>query len=163
MNDFAAIDFETANSSRSSICSIGIVIVRERKICEKIYRLVRPYPNYYNYYNTLIHGLSNIDTDEEAKFPEVWSDIAPLLEGLPLIAHNAPFDRGCLIAAHEAFLIEYPNYQFFCTLQESRRQLPFIENHQLHTVSDYCGYPLENHHHALADAEACARIALKLF
>ena len=26
----------------------------------------------------------------------------------------------------------------------------------------YCGYNLLNHHHALADAEACAEIALKI-
>jgi len=37
-----------------------------------------------------------------------------------------------------------------------------LENHQLHTVSAHCGYNLANHHHALADAEACAKIALKL-
>ena len=28
MKDFAAIDFETANNERSSVCSVGIVIVR---------------------------------------------------------------------------------------------------------------------------------------
>ena len=32
-------------------------------------------------------------------------------------------------------------------------------NHQLHTVAAACGYRLENHHNALADAEACAWIA----
>ena len=35
-----------------------------------------------------------------------------------------------------------------------------LPNHQLHTVADACGYALQNHHHALADAEACAAIAL---
>lgn len=28
MHDFAAIDFETANGRRSSVCSVGIVVVR---------------------------------------------------------------------------------------------------------------------------------------
>ena len=28
MNDFAAIDFETANGQRSSVCSVGVVVVR---------------------------------------------------------------------------------------------------------------------------------------
>ena len=28
MQDFAAIDFETANYCRSSVCSVGVVIVR---------------------------------------------------------------------------------------------------------------------------------------
>ena len=35
-----------------------------------------------------------------------------------------------------------------------------VRNHQLHTVAAACGYDLHNHHHALADAEACAAIAL---
>ena len=35
-------------------------------------------------------------------------------------------------------------------------------NHQLHTVSEYCGYHLANYHHALADAEACAWIAREI-
>ena len=30
------------------------------------------------------------------------------------------------------------------------------------SVAEACGCPMENHHHALADAEACARIALRL-
>jgi hypothetical protein len=29
MKDFAAIDFETANQQRTSVCSVGIVIVRD--------------------------------------------------------------------------------------------------------------------------------------
>ena len=32
MDNFAAIDFETANNKRSSVCSVGLVIVREGKI-----------------------------------------------------------------------------------------------------------------------------------
>ena len=51
MKDFAAIDFETANGQRSSICSVGLVVVRDGEITIRHYRLVRPYPNYYNYWN----------------------------------------------------------------------------------------------------------------
>ena len=29
MENFAAIDFETANKERTSVCSVGVVIVRE--------------------------------------------------------------------------------------------------------------------------------------
>ena len=45
MKDFAAIDFETANGKRTSVCSVGVVIVRNGKIVKKIYRLIRPCPN----------------------------------------------------------------------------------------------------------------------
>ena len=47
MKDFAAIDFETANGKRTSVCSVGIVIVKSGRIVNKIYRLIRPAPNYY--------------------------------------------------------------------------------------------------------------------
>ncbi|MCD8186653.1 MAG: DNA polymerase III subunit epsilon, partial [Rikenellaceae bacterium] len=45
MNNFAAIDFETANKYRGCVCSVGVVVVREGRIAEKLYRLIRPRPN----------------------------------------------------------------------------------------------------------------------
>ena len=56
MKDFAAIDFETANGKRTSVCSVGVVIVRNGKIVKKIYRLIRPCPNYYTQWTTAVHG-----------------------------------------------------------------------------------------------------------
>ena len=48
------------------------------------------------------------------------------------------------------------------TVTPSRRIFRQLPNHQLHTVSAACGYQLEKHHHALADAEACAWIAREI-
>ena len=57
--------------------------------------------------------------------------------------------------------MDYPDYVFFDTLAASRRHFGYgLPNHRLETVSAACGYNLVNHHHALADAEACAAIAL---
>ena len=47
MKDFAAIDFETANNERSSVCSVGVVIVRGGEIVDKFYSLIKPEPEYY--------------------------------------------------------------------------------------------------------------------
>lgn len=47
MKDFAAIDFETANNQRSSVCSVGLVIVRDGEITDTFYSLINPEPNYY--------------------------------------------------------------------------------------------------------------------
>ena len=55
MRNFAAIDFETANGKRTSVCSVGVVIVKDGKIVNKIYRLIRPAPNYYTQWTTAIH------------------------------------------------------------------------------------------------------------
>ena len=161
MQDFAAIDFETANGRRSSVCSVGVVIVREGKIVDKFYSLIQPSPNYYTYWTTAVHGLTHDDTDSQPTFPEVWTQIEGRIAGLPLVAHNRPFDESCLKAVFEEYGMEYPGYEFYCTLATSRRCLK-IPSHQLHLSAAACGYNMENHHNSLADAEACAWIALKL-
>ncbi|MBE1555343.1 hypothetical protein [Sporosarcina limicola] len=52
--DFVAIDFETANSLRSSVCSVGIVQVKNGKIIKEIQSLINPLSEFH-YYNTKIH------------------------------------------------------------------------------------------------------------
>lgn len=162
MEKFAAIDFETANFNRSSVCSVGIVFVEDGILTDSFYSLIRPQPNFYVARNTAVHGLTYFDTCRAPEFPAVWSQVAHRLEGMPLVAHNSPFDRSCLQAVHEAYDLPYPDYPFYCTYRLSAREYPFLQNHQLHTVSAYCGYDLTAHHHALADAEACAHIAVTL-
>ena len=58
--------------------------------------------------------------------------------------------------------MDYPDYEFLCTLRASRQAFRYLANHQLQTVAAECGYCLEQHHHALADAEACAWIAREI-
>ena len=159
MLNFAAIDFETANNERSSVCSVGIVIVLDGKIVDKFYSLIKPEPEYYNYWCSQVHGLSLDDTMEAPVFPDVWAQIEPMIEGLPLVAHNKAFDESCLKAVFRVYQMDYPDYEFHCTCIASRKVWP-EGPHNLDIIAARCGYDLENHHHALADAEACAAIAL---
>ncbi len=159
IQDFAAIDFETANGERGSVCSVGIVIVRSGEIADKFYSLICPEPNYYNYWNTQIHGLTQADTDSAPVFPPVWAQIEEKIRDLPLVAHNSPFDEACLKAVFRIYRMDYPDYKFYCTCRAARKAFPALENHQLHTVAAHVGFDLTRHHHALADAEACAKIA----
>ncbi len=162
MKDFAAIDFETANYSPTSVCSVGVVIVRNGVIVDSFYSLIQPEPNYYHYQCRKVHGLCRHDTDNAPVFPFVWQKIEPLIEGLPLVAHNKAFDERCLKAVFKCYQMDYPDYEFHCTCIASRRTFPNACNHQLQTTAALCGFDLENHHNALADAEACAHIAMKI-
>ena len=145
MEKFAAIDFETANWQQTSVCSVGIVVMNRGVIEDRFYSLIHPAPNFYSRRNTAIHGLSR-------------EDIAPMIEGIPLVAHNSMFDEGCLKAVFRLYEMDYPGYSFYCTYRLSRKLFKGLENYQLHTVSSFCGYDLKNHPHALADAEAAAVI-----
>lgn len=162
MQDFAAIDFETANREPSSVCSVGIVVVRDGEVADTFYSLIRPEPNYYSYWCQRVHGLCREDTERAPIFPDVWARLEPLIQGLPLVAHNSRFDEGCLRAAFRLYRMDYPDYPFLDTLRAARRAFPMLQNHQLQTVAQACGFSLRQHHHALADAEACAWIARQI-
>ena len=172
MKDFVAIDFETANGKHSSICSVGIVIVKDGEIVGTFYSPVKPRPNYYAWFCQAVHGMDYSDTDTALDFPDVWNNAQqvihvyfPFMEDgeVPFVAHNSRFDESCLRSVFAAYEIKYPDYVFQDTLTASRRHFgKSLPNHQLHTVAAACGYDLKNHHHALADAEACAWIAREI-
>ena len=57
--------------------------------------------------------------------------------------------------------MDYPHYEFHCTCIAPRKCC--TGGHpNLDIIAARCGYDLKNHHHALADAEACAAIALEI-
>jgi len=117
-----------------------------------------------------VHGLGPADTCDAPAFPEVWAGAEKKMrsyfpfisEGeVPLVAHNAPFDSGCLRAAFAVHDIFMPPYAWADTLPASRRRWP-EGHHNLDVIARYVGYDLTRHHHALADAEACAWIAREI-
>lgn len=112
MKDFAAIDFETANECRSSVCSVGVVIVRNGQIVDSFYSLIHPEPECYQWFCQQVHGLSEEDTEDAPVFPCVWEKIAPMIEGLPLVAHNSPFDEGCLKEVFRVYQMDYSDMSF---------------------------------------------------
>lgn len=81
MTDFAAIDFETANGRRSSVCSVGIVIVRNGEIVDRFYSLIQPAPNFFsgNSFRLIIICVS--DVSFPISFP-IRRSLSPGLRGL---------------------------------------------------------------------------------
>ena len=75
IRDFIAIDFETANQQPSSVCSVGVVMVRNGQVADSFYSLIQPEPNYYNYWCQRVHGLSQCDTDDAPVFSKVWQQL----------------------------------------------------------------------------------------
>lgn len=166
MENFVAIDVETANNEPCSICAIGAVKVTDGCITDRFYELVYPEPEYiFRHFTENVHGISMDDVRDARTFDKVWRDIDRLFIGnLPLVAHNKAFDERCLRAAHRTYGMTYPDYPFLCTLQQARRTIPraLLTSFSLPSLCDFMGIPFNNHHNALADAEACAKIAMTL-
>ena len=76
MNDFVAVDVETANGAPTSICSIGAVKVLDGEIVDSFYELVKPEPNFYfRHFTENIHGIDRSMTDSAATFDTVCPQI----------------------------------------------------------------------------------------
>ena len=156
--NFVAIDFETANYARSSICAVGIAIVDNGKLQKTIHHLVKPFPNYYQF--TWLHGIDAKMTNNQPDFEGVWSKIQPLLEDKYVIAHNAGFDFGVMKKTLEFYDIAYPRLEYYCSVVISRKVFPQLSNHKLDTVCNHLKIKL-NHHEAESDATGAANIILK--
>lgn len=153
MRNFTAIDFETAQGCRWSICQVGLVRVENGIITQEVNVLVQPPYNYYWNRFTDIHGIAAKDTLNSPTFAQVWHQIAPYIENQNVVAHNGfGFDFPVLSKTLDYYNLSTPDYNKFCTYKIYRTNL-----------ADLCrkhNIPL-NHHDALSDAKACAELYLK--
>ncbi len=159
--DFTAIDFETANGSSASACSVGLVKVRDGKVVERDSWLIQPPPGHDHFveWNTRIHGIRA----EDVLTAITWADQFPHLMDFAgddiLVAHNAGFDIGVIKAACAATELEVPTLSYMCSLQLSRKTYT-LDSYRLPLVAAAVGFADFPHHDAIADAEACAAIMI---
>jgi DNA polymerase-3 subunit epsilon len=157
--NFVAIDFETANADRSSVCSMGIVTVKDGKVANKNSWLIRPKELYFDPYNTFIHGITEEDVADKPEFNELWDSIKIYLEGNIVIAHNASFDISVLRYVLDAYEITYPEFNYCCTRIISKKAWPELSSFRLNVVSKHLQIKFK-HHDAEEDAYASAQIAI---
>lgn len=159
--NFIAMDFETANYSPESACSLALVMVQQDKIVGEYYQLINPKMPFYSR-NIQIHGIREEDVKDAPTFPEMWAEIAHLYQEHHLIAaHNAPFDNGVLRTCLKKYELTVPKYLSIDTVKTSKKLFPTWDNHRLDTCCKNLNITLLHHHDALEDSRACAEILLK--
>lgn len=156
---YVALDFETADSKRDSACAVGLVKVRDGRIEDSLYHLIRPPRTTFSPFCVNVHGLHWRDVKDSPTFREFWIEHADFLEGVDfLAAHNARFDRAVLDTCCAMAGLSAPCLPFVCTVDLARSQWN-LRPTKLPDVCRFLGLEL-NHHHAQSDAEACARIVM---
>ncbi len=158
--NFVALDFETANHQRESVCEIGIAIVQDGMLKEQKSWLVRPRDNWFNSMNTRIHGIDAQKVASEPEFDEIWQQVKHYFEDAYIVAHNASFDLSVLRHVLGQYDIPFPQLSYACSLQVARRAWRGFPSYGLGSLSERFGISL-NHHAAGSDAEACAHILLR--
>ena len=156
MENFVALDFETAIGKRYSACAIGIVVVKNNIISEKFWTLIQPPFNEYFYKNIEVHGITPEMTKDAQPFDLLYPKIREYINGNVVICHNADFDISVLTQAMEYYNIvdDSLRFEYHCTMK-------LCNGHGLFDCCKELNIPL-NHHNALSDAEACAMLYLHL-
>ena len=157
--DFTAIDFETANGSPASACSVGLVKVRDGVVVDRAAWFIRPPYGHDAFleWNTRIHGIVAADVADALLWSEQLADLVAFADGDHLVAHNAGFDMGVIRAACEASFIDTPSFAYACSLQIARKTY-HLDSYRLPVAAMAAGFEDFAHHDALADSEACAAI-----
>jgi len=145
---FVALDFETA---------LGVGVVDGFRIARRRRWLIRPPRRDFEF--TYIHGITWSMVANEPSFAELWPEVRREMQGAQfLAAHYAPFDRDVLGACCRRAGVRAPRLPFLCTVQLARRAWRLYPT-KLPNVCAFLGIDLD-HHEALSDAEACARIVI---
>ena len=161
--NFTAIDFETANGSPASPCAVGLVKVAEGKIVDTFSTLIQPpYPNdWFASGNIRVHGINPEDVLSAPSWDKALAEMLEFIAGDDLIAHNAGFDIGVLRASIELIDGQIPALRYGCSLIMARKTYN-LESYKLNQVAYAIGHEEFDHHDALADSDACARIVIHM-
>lgn len=160
--NFVAIDFETANSNLNSACSIGIVEVKDSRIVNTYYTLIKPPILSFDKINMELTGLSEDAVKDAPTFKEVWQKIKKYFNGDYLLtAYNASFDMRVLKSCLDEYNIEFPDFKFFCAMNLATHVCDTPKK-SLQCRCDYFGIDLNNAHNALCDTKACAEVVLNV-
>lgn len=161
MDSWVAIDFETANGSRASACSVALVRVSGGEEKETFATLIRPPEGHdrFSARSTAVHGIRESDVRHAPSWRQAWSLMVDFIGDDPLIAHNAAFDTSVIRGANHATGIVTPTMRYACTLVLARR-IWELDSYTLPRVARTAGIAFGDHHRAEADARAAAGILL---
>ncbi len=160
MDRIVAFDVETPNFNNNRICSIGLAVVKNGEVVQSEHFLVNPECDF-DYRNIQIHGITPSAITGAPKFPEIWNMIASLFRENLVAAHNATFDLCVLRKTLQVYGISESLVYYVDTLAIARSMIQQTDNHNLSTLCDWFGIPLE-HHNAASDSWACAKLLCQL-
>jgi DNA polymerase-3 subunit epsilon len=162
----AVIDFETTGISPGQgarATEIAAVLVSGGRIVDRYASLMRS-GAWVSPFIEQLTGISNAMLQDAPPAAQVMREVCRFTQGLPLVAHNAAFDRSFWQAeAQRAGLAADPAHEFACTVLLSRRLYPHAANHRLGTLAALHHLPDAGRaHRALADAEVTAHLLLQI-
>jgi len=160
---YIVYDIETTGFSFKDdrIIEIGAVKITDGQVVERFSEFVNPERAIPSKIVELT-GINSEMVKDAPNIAEVLPKFMDFIGHAPVVAHNANFD--CSFIRYNASLLGLPfENAILDTLQLSRLLLTKIKKHNLKAVTKHLKISLNDHHRAVADAEATAQALLKFF
>src|ERR671929_2384564 len=154
--EFLAVDTETNGQPRDrcELTEVGAVLVGGGELHDRWSSLVgvsQPLGRGIQRFTGITQAMVDVAPPPEAVLPE----LAKLLRGRVLVAHNARFDERVLRQAFDRAGLHWPKPPVLCTVALARRLAPLQQRRGLAALADGLGIDVETTHRALPDAETC--------
>lgn len=156
--NFVALDFETANDWRASICQVGIAHFGAGESPRKLSWMVDPETDFSSR-NVAIHGIGPRHVDGAPLFPDIYEEfLKPALNDQIVVSHM-PFDRVALESACDRYGLEMPRVEWLDSAALARRTWREISQrgYNLGNLAARLGIEFQ-HHDAGADAVAAGLV-----
>ncbi|PKO28254.1 MAG: DNA polymerase III subunit epsilon [Betaproteobacteria bacterium HGW-Betaproteobacteria-9] len=164
MSRIAVIDFETTGISPGQgdrATEVAIVLLERGQVVDRFQSLMNA-GVHIPAFITQLTGITNAMVAGAPPAEAVMADAARFVGELPMVAHNASFDRRYWIAELARAGVPAPQ-PFACTVLLSRRLYPEAPSHKLGSLVDWFQLPRTGRaHRALADAEMAAELLQRI-
>jgi len=162
LETYAVIDFETTGLSPNMGArptEVAAILVRNGQIHEHYQSLMNPGVRIPAFIEQLT-GISNAMVRSAPKVATVMRQVAEFVGTVPLVAHNAAFDKKFWDAELQLLKIRRQQ-EFICSLLLARRLYPEAPSHKLSELARHLGLlGAKRYHRAMADAEVTAHLMM---
>lgn len=149
------LDLENPNFRQNSICAVGVIVVRDNNVIEKIYSLINP-EDTFDRINMEITKIAPHMVEDSPTLPEFWPKIKDLLTNNIVVGHNITYDLKLISKSLQRYHLPVPDFKYVCTLSLSRRYLN-LPSYKLENVAKKL-HIIYNPHNAIEDARAACEL-----
>src|SRR5450759_2269696 len=134
--ELVVLDFETTGLTPAydRTIEVAATLLVDHRPLETFHQLMHPGMRLPSFITSLT-GITDAMVRGQPRPEEVMPRLQQFVRGLPIVAHNAAFDRGFLHAelVRAGFR---PQSEFLCTMRLARRLLPGLPSYRLGALVD---------------------------
>jgi DNA polymerase III epsilon subunit-like protein len=154
---FVAVDVETANSKRSSICQICVSVFEDGFVADSWDQLINPEEDF-DATNTSIHDIDQTKVASAPNFSEIYPKLNDYLSNRVVVTHSR-FGSTAIFKASEKYNLPMINCTWLDSSAVAKKAWPNLSSYNMENLSSRLGIGLDRHI-ASEDSRAAGQIVL---